>query len=339
MKLGYVLMLEEALYSNEAIQKLREVELIPVLKCINNSAELINTIKDYNKNKKNVIAVFTKLGLYIDRSVYEAGQGYLKWVVTPTTGLDHIDLEAAYEYKVSVLSLKHQDEFLKEITPTAELVFGLIFSLLRHIPASHYDVLQGKWRRDVFLGHEIKNKVMGIIGLGRLGTMVSNYAKAFGMKVNAFDQKDEPFNDAANSHVFRSLNIKSLLNNSDIVSLHIPLEKNNFGIIDFAQFQYFKRGSYLINTARGELVNENALLNALKINILRGCAVDVLNGDSQWAGYSPKYHQLIEYARQNDNLIITPHIGGYTYNAIRETRNFVVDLFINKWSKNIIFDK
>lgn len=332
MRKKSVIVLEPEYYSEKSKNRLQSQGLECVLKSCKTRQDLIEAISNLRKANEPAAAIFTTLGIGLDETVFKTGGEELRWIVTPTTGLDHIDLEKAECYGIKVLSLKGQIKFLKQITPTAELVFGLLLSLLRHIPAANNDVMKGNWRRELFLGREIKEMSMGIIGLGRLGTMVSSYAKSFGMQVLACDEKEEPFHDCVNSHVKRKYSIIELLDESDVVSLHLPLEERNVGIIGEKEFKHFKKGAYLINTARGELIDEDALLKALEKGVLGGCAVDVLCGDSQWEADVPQDHPLINYARDNSNLVITPHIGGYAIDAIMKTRAFMVGQFLKAFS-------
>ncbi len=284
------------------------------------------------KNGQPYNALFVRLGISIDTEIFAAGSPELHWVVTPTTGLDHIDLSEAKARNVNVLSLKGSFDFLRNVSSTAELTWALLLALLRKIPAAHQQVLDGNWNRAPYLGRELHGMRLGVWGLGRLGTMIAGYGRAFGMEVLACDERDEPFVDMANAHVARC-ELDDLLTRSDIVTLHLPLTERNNGICNRRRLTMLRSSSYLINTARGELVDETALLEALSSRRIAGCAIDVMRGDSRWCDVVPEDHPLVSYARSNDNLIITPHIGGYTTDAVAKTRRFMIERFCEELTR------
>ena len=329
-----VLILEPKYYSEVDLERLKKAGYHPVLLESTTKEELLAIVKRVGDEGNAVEAIFAKLGLSFDRELFKACGGMLRWLITPTTGLNHIDLEELEQFDINLVSLKGETAFLKEITPTAELVFALLLALLRRVPAAHNDVLAGNWQRSAHLGRELKDLCLGVVGLGRLGTMTAGYGRAFGMKVIAYDKSEEAFQREGNGHVVKKDSLEELLKAADVVSIHLPWEEETAGVLDSTRFEQFKRGAYLINTARGEIVEEKALLSALKEGILAGCAVDVLCGDSCWEERVPEGHLLLDYAREHDNLIITPHIGGYTINAILKTRAFLVDKFLRAQSED-----
>ena len=328
------LILEPDYYSMDDLERLKTVGYHPVLMDCATREELLVTVERLRVERNAVEAIFVKLGLSYDRELFEVFSGELRWLITPTTGLNHIDLEELERFKIKLISLKGEAAFLEKITPTAELVFALLLALLRRVPAAHNDVLTGRWQRRSHLGRELKDLKLGIVGLGRLGTMIACYAKAFGMKVMAYDLKEDPFLREVNHHVQRKASLRDLVAEADVVSIHLPWNQDTVGIIDEEIFRQFKTGACLINTARGELIDEEALLKALNEGILAGCGVDVLSGDSRWEERVPEGHALLDYARENDNLIITPHIGGYTMNAILKTRSFLLEKFLQAQSED-----
>lgn len=242
----------------------------------------------------------------------------LKYIVTPTTGLDHIDVEAAKQQGIEVLSLQGETEFLSTVTATAELTWGLLLALIRNIPAAYEDVLLGRWRRDHFKGTELKGKTLGIIGCGRLGSMVADYAQAFRMNVLAFDSNPEPRKGV------QFVALGNLLASSDIVSVHLPLAHDTRGFLRSAELAAVKPGALLVNTARGEIVDEAALVDALESGRLAGAAVDVLSretsNDPDWMASS----RLLAYARTHRNVIVTPHVGGLTADSAEATNLFMI---------------
>jgi len=263
-----------------------------------------------NLSDKTILIV--QLGLIVDKEMIDSAPS-LKFIATATTGLDHIDIDYAKSKGIEVLSLKGEIGFLNTITSTAELAFGLIISLTRKIPSANKSVLNGEWNREAFRGTSLRGKTLGIIGYGRLGKMMERFGKAFEMKV-----------------VFSDLNIPGgimldeLLEISDIVSLHVPLNKNTEGLIGSYELQMMKSNAILINTSRGKIVDEDALIGALKSKILGGYGTDVLSDELEFTS-SPICNRLVEYSKNNPNVLITPHIGGTT----AESRG-ATDIFIAK---------
>ena len=162
---------------------------------------------------------------------------------------------------------------------------------------------------------------LGILGFGRLGQQVAEYAKAFGLKVLASDPFIEP-TVLQEKQVF-SCSKETLFKQSDIVSLHVNYESTNHNLVNYKEFECMKDGSYFVNTARGELIDEGALLDALSSGKLAGAALDVLENeqDSTTLFNTP----LMQYAQEHDNLLITPHIGGCTLESMQKTELFIVN--------------
>jgi D-3-phosphoglycerate dehydrogenase len=262
--------------------------------------------------------LIVRLGLRVDASVLQA-EPALAAIGTPTTGLDHIDLQAAGERGVEVLSLKGERLFLDQVYATAEHSLALMLALLRKIPAAQQSVLNYEWRRDIYRGNELNGKNLGLVGCGRLGAMMARYANGFGMNVYAFDPYLHSFPDGV--EVCQSL--KALLGCSDVVSLHVPLNLETTGMISRPQFDQMRPGAWLVNTSRGAIVDETALLRALESGQLAGAALDVLVSESQIDPGRPR--ALIEFARAHDNLIITPHIGGATYESVVKADLFLAN--------------
>ena len=186
--------------------------------------------------------------------------GRLRAIVTATTGLDHIDLEYAQERGITVLSLRGETEFLQEVRATAEHTWALLLGLLRNIVPASIAARQGNWDRDRFRGQELNGKRLGIVGLGRLGQKVARYGQVFGMAVGAFDPLVREWIDG----VRREPTLTDLLKKSDILSLHVPLNTETQGMIGATELALLPAGAVLVNTSRGQLIDESALIKALK---------------------------------------------------------------------------
>lgn len=242
----------------------------------------------------------------------------LRFLVTATTGLDHIDLDAAEQRNVTVISLRPHKEFLKTIPSTAEHTWGLIMSLLRNIPQSHQHVINGGWNRDEFRGYQLSGKTIGLVGLGRTGSKVAKYATAFDMKVCYYD----PY-FTSEHHYLRMNSLTGLVSESDIISIHVHLNQETENLLSKEILSYVKPGSCLINTSRGKVWDELAVVESLKKKVLRAVASDVLNNELDQENASP----LLKYAETNKNVILTPHIGGATWDAMWACEEFICENF------------
>jgi D-3-phosphoglycerate dehydrogenase len=236
-------------------------------------------------------------------------------LATPVTGIDHVDLEACGARGVRVISLKGETEFLKRVRATAEMTVGLALALVRNIPQASTSVKWGIWKRDLFEGTELFEKTAGIVGVGRLGTIVAGLLHAFGMNVIACD----PRSDFPAGIERRSLD--ELLAVSDLVSLHVDLNPSTHHLIGARELSRMKRSAILINTARGGVIDEAALLDALEQRRIAGAALDVLASEPHVSPDDP----LIEYARHHDNLLIVPHLGGKTAESMEKTEVFLAE--------------
>jgi D-3-phosphoglycerate dehydrogenase len=252
----------------------------------------------------------------------------LKVIGSNTTGHPHINVPYAKSKGIKVVTLKEYGDFLRTITPTAELTWGLIIALTRNMFPAIESVLNGKWDRRPFGGHAMLSRMsLGIAGYGRLGKTVANYGKCFGMKVRYYD----PYVIENDSGIEKVGSLEELVRFSDIVTIHIPLEPDMVNLFDRKLLSLFKKSSFIINTSRGELIDNEALLDCLEKNNIAGAALDVLNGefDSEFGKIVQK-HPLVQYARSHSNLILTPHIGGSTRDAWKETEAFTIRKIIEK---------
>jgi D-3-phosphoglycerate dehydrogenase len=268
-------------------------------------------------SRLNTIDVLiVRLRNYIDRQVIDAAP-QLKAIVTATTGLDHIDIAYASERGIAVLSLKGEIEFLRSIPATAEHTWGLLLALVRNLPWAYQSVLEGDWQRDRFRGRDLAGRSLGIVGLGRIGEKIARYGQAFGMNVAAYD----PYRQDWLPNVERCQTLETLCRQSEIISLHVPLNGETRGMFGAQELSWLPSGALLINTARGAVLDETVLLETLKSGQLGGAALDVLS-DETTSSRSLTAH-LIEYARSHSNLLLTPHIGGATIDSMHATEIFM----------------
>jgi D-3-phosphoglycerate dehydrogenase len=241
----------------------------------------------------------------------------LRIIATPTTGLNHINLEEAESRGIWVLSLRGESDFLKNIRATAEHTLALMLALLRQIPAAAAHTGAGGWDRDLFKGHELHGKTVGVVGYGRLGRIVARYLQAFDTHVLTADPSIDPGSVEPDVTL---MPLAQLLQEADLVTLHVNLCDETCGFFGREQFAAMRDRAWFINTSRGELVDESALLDALCSERLAGAALDVLC-EERSDGMAD--HPLVAYARTHDNLLITPHIGGATHESMTKTEEFI----------------
>ncbi|WP_425390368.1 NAD(P)-dependent oxidoreductase [Ekhidna sp.] len=263
---------------------------------------------------------YFRLGIQI-RPEHFSSSSIIKIIATPVTGLDHIDLDACEKAGVKVISLKGHTEFLKSIKATAEHTIALTFSLLRKIPFAFDDVKSGSWLRDNFIGQELHEKKVGILGLGRLGKIVGEYFLAFGCEVSFFDPREDI---PAEWEDKRVNDLERFLKPLDILSIHVDFNDKNFEMIDAKFLSYLPSKCVIINTSRGQLINEIDLLAALSNKTISGAALDVVQNEYDFS----KDNLLVKYAKEATNLIITPHIGGKTYESMRKTEMYIAKLIV-----------
>jgi D-3-phosphoglycerate dehydrogenase len=236
-----------------------------------------------------------------------AAASKLKIISTATTGADHISRDGLSERGIPVRTLKEDPDVLRNITPAAELSFALLMALARKLPAAVQHVKDGGWTREEFPGVMLRGKTLGLVGCGRIGGWMARYARAFGMDVIGHDPFLVEFPDT-----IRKMPLEHVLSQSDFVSIHVHLSPETTGLVSKALIDSMKAGAFLINTSRGAIVNEQALLAALQSGHLGGAGLDVLDGEPDTAN-----HPLVQYARTHDNLLITPHCGGFSPDAVR----------------------
>ncbi len=267
--------------------------------------------------------LFAPMGYRCDRDVIEHAPK-LEAIVATTIATPHIDVEEAKRRGIDVVSLRDETDFLNSITPTAEMTIGLIVALTRNLLGATDFTRQGAWGHTDFGGPAMLSRMsLGIVGMGRLGRLVSQYAHTMGMRVSYYNPRI--VHDASWPYT-RVRTLEELVAANDVISLHAGPAEGNHHLFDAALFSRFKPGSYFINTARGEFVDSNALIEALNNKVLAGAAVDVLDGEFE-IGFERHAHDhpLIRYAQRHRNLIVTPHIAGSTKDAWTMVQRFVIE--------------
>ncbi|MEK6926112.1 MAG: hydroxyacid dehydrogenase [Nanoarchaeota archaeon] len=267
----------------------------------------------------------------------------LKMIATRSTGVDHIDLKECKKRKIKILNVPSYGE-----NTVAEHTFALILSLARKIPQSFNRTTKGDFTIDNLQGFDLKGKTLGIIGLGRIGYHSAKIAKGFEMKILVFDLKRK--RKLEKSLGFKYAQLDYLLKNSDIVTIHCPYNKHTHHLINKKNIKLMKRNSYLINTARGPIVDTEALIESLLKNRIAGAGLDVLEEEelikeeTQLLSRKFSRHKL-EGLLENHilatipNVIITPHNAFNTKEALQRILD-VTTLNIkesrNKKPKNLV---
>jgi D-3-phosphoglycerate dehydrogenase / 2-oxoglutarate reductase len=259
------------------------------------------------KNNINVILCNPNQQSYkIDKELLENTS--IKTINSCSTGLNHIDLDYCKKNNIKIQCHKNDFNLINQLPSTSELAFGLMLSLLRQIPQGQKHVSEYKWDYTQFMGRQVKDLKVGIVGYGRLGKMMYNFCKAFGASVMIYDP-----------YVRDQLPDRFLLNNwcssleqlfefSDVVSLHVHVTDETKYMINKDLFGSIKKDCYIINTSRGEIVNELDIAVGLKTNIITGYATDVIENEFDDLTKSP----IIDAMNTGENIIITPHVGGMT---------------------------
>lgn len=214
-------------------------------------------------------------------------------------GVDNIDVEAATEMGVAVLNAPSGNTI-----SAAELTFALLLALVRKVPAADRSMRAGEWDRKSFNGVELYGKTLGLVGAGRIGSEVARRARAFGMRVIAYD----PYLTAerASALEMEQGTLEDVLRRSDVISLHVPLTEATANLIGEKELAMLKKSAVVINAARGGVINEGALYNALSNKTFAGAAFDVFEEEPL-----PADHQL----RTLPNVVLTPHLGAATVEA------------------------
>ncbi|MGE0479633.1 MAG: NAD(P)-dependent oxidoreductase [Phycisphaerae bacterium] len=236
----------------------------------------------------------------------------LKVIVTATTGADHIDETTLTQRGIPLLTLRGCRDVLNQVTPAAEHAWALLLACARRLPAAARSVCDGAWERADYPGVMLRGRTLGVVGCGRLGQRVARYATAFDMSVCGCDPHVRPWPNA-----IERCELPELLERSDFVSLHVPLTDETRTLIDADGFRRIKPGAILINTSRGDVIDEAALLEALRGGRVAAAGLDVLTGEPKIAK-----HPLVAFAREHPQLIITPHIGGNSPDAVRLVLRF-----------------
>lgn len=248
---------------------------------------------------ESIDAILVRSRTKITREVLAAAP-QLKVVGRAGVGVDNIDLTAARERGVAVVNAPNANT-----TAVAELTMGLMLSLARQVPQATASLRAGEWRKAEFSGIELHGKTLGLIGVGRVGSAVATLGTALGMRVLGYDPLVPP--EVLRQRGAEPAELEALLAESDFISLHVPLDQGTQQMINAEQLARIKPGAFLVNTARGRVVDEAALLQALQSGRIAGVGLDVFGREP------PGPDPLL----QHPGVVATPHIGAQTAEARR----------------------
>lgn len=270
----------------ELLQEQAEVDYKPDI----TAEELLNIIEHYD-------ALVVRSRSKVTADVIEAGKN-LKVIGRAGVGVDNIDLEKATLKGIIVLNSPHGNTI-----SAAEHTIALLTSLARNVPAANYSIKRGEWKRSEHTGVELNNKMLGIIGIGRIGSEVARRARAMGMKTVGYD----PYvtGDQAEKIGIEMVPFEDLLKKADFITLHLPLNPKTYHLIGEKELSMLKPDVRIVNCARGGLIDEDALCAALREGRVAGAALDVFEQEP------PSSCSLLE----QDNFIATPHLGALTREA------------------------
>ncbi len=302
--------------SEEGIKKLREFAEVDI--------ELELSKEELKERIAGYDALIVRSGTKVTKEIIEAGsRGKLKVIGRAGVGVDNIDVEAATERGIMVVNAPEANTI-----SAAEHTIAMLLSLSRKIPTANISLKSGRWERKKHMGVEVNDKVLGVIGLGRVGSEVARRAKGLGMRVVAYD----PFISAERA---RELGIalssfNEVLSAADFISLHTPLTKDTHHLIGEKEFELMKDGVRVINCARGGIIDEGALRDALKSGKVAGAALDVFEHEP------PGENELLAM----EEVIVTPHLGASTEEAQKAAAMVIAEEVIealkNKTVRNAV---
>ena len=236
----------------------------------------------------------------------------LKAVGRAGVGLENIDVDAAKKRNIAVFNSPEAPA-----EAVAELTIGLLISVARRIPYADRTMKEGQWAKKQLTGWQLEGKTLGMLGLGNIGKRVAKIAKALGMKI-IITKRTPPDPELLSELAGEYVPLRELLMRSDVVTIHVPLTHQTRHMIGREEINLMKDGAYMINTARGPVIDEKALMDALRSGKLAGAALDV------YAVEPPKDSDLVTLR----NVVCTPHIGGQTEESQRSAATIIADKII-----------
>lgn len=282
------------------------------------------TLKNVSlSDKENVEIISVFISSHINREVLD-GFDKLKIIATRSTSCNHINLEECLEHDIAVANVTHYGA-----VTVVQYTFGLIIALVRKIIPALFDMKKLENNFENYLGRDLNTLTLGVVGTGRIGSQVCRLANFLGMNIIAYDFKAKP--ELSENFNVEYVDFETLVKTSDVITLHLPYNDDNYHMFSHREFEKMKENAYLINTSRGELVNTYALYKALRDKKIQGCALDV--GECEDLSFDmDNFLQKIPETTHNclgralviqkmielPNVIVTPHIAHSTEEAIQD---------------------
>ena len=258
----------------------------------------------------------------VDKELLSKGNK-LKFVARAGAGIDNVDMEEMEKQNITLINAPEGNK-----DALAEHCIGILLSLLNNIHRADREIRSGKWDRESNRGVELKGKTVGLIGYGHMGAAFAKRLTSFGCEIIAYDIKKRNFSEDG----IKEVDFTELAERTEILSLHIPLNRNNKGLIDAKYLNSFKKLSYLVNTSRGEVLNLRDLVGLLKKNKLKGAALDVLENEKinlLDANEKKVFNDLINLAQ----VVLTPHVAGWSFESYKRINEVLAEK-IKKLVKN-----
>lgn len=285
--------------------------------------ELANEDSLNSKRCERVIAIFTKVSRTLTSQFIEKFPN-LRYVVVPATGVDLIDVESVRRHGATLLNLRSSGSPVYRFSSTTEIFFWLLLSICRKANLAASDVLDGNWKRERFIGTNLRGKRIGVLGMGRIGNQIASLCKILGMKVFAYDinpSLEYPH------QVTEVASLNELIAQVEILSINVDDRISNKELVNANVLSYANQ-IMIVNTSRGFVVEEKAILDALRDGRVLAYAADVLmgeGGNDGWLQENPLWQGM---SREQLNIVLTPHIGGATKENIYESEKFVINKFL-----------
>jgi len=290
----------------DGVQMLREAGFTVDLETEITSEKLIEQIGGYD-------AIVVRSRTKVTKEVLDAAEK-LKAIARAGVGLDNINLEYAAEKNIEIFNSPEAP-----CNAVAELVIGMMFNMARNIAKANIGMKQGRWEKKKLTGFEIESKTLGIIGFGRIGYTLGKKAKCLGMRVMAYDVAMDRVKKYIDEIEAEAVKLDTLLNDSHFITVHVPLLSQTKHMISTEEFNKMRKGVYIINAARGGVIDETALKEALDSGKVQGAALDVFESEP-----NPD-EELISRVE----VICTPHIGAGSVEAQRGNSTIVAEKLIN----------